>query len=136
MPSFSNASLRRLETCVHPLQLLFSVVVRTMDCTVVDGRRDQITQELYFKNGRSKVHWPNSAHNAEPPALSRAVDVVPYIAKRGAVWTPAQCYYFGGYVMRTAQLLSIPVRWGGDWDSDGDLGDQDFNDLVHFELLK
>ena len=38
--------------------------------------------------------------------------------------------------MRVAQDLDIPIRWGGDWDSDNNLNDQNFMDLVHFELKK
>lgn len=52
----------------------------------------------------------------------------------------AQWYYFGGYVSGTAQQMyrtgeiSHPVRWGGDWNGNGRVDDQHFNDLPHFEL--
>ena len=45
-------------------------------------------------------------------------------------------YFFGGYVVRTAEVLGIKLRWGGDWDSDYDLDDQKFMDLIHFELAE
>ena len=43
-------------------------------------------------------------------------------------------YHFAGWVLATASRLSIPIRWGGDWDGDRDFMDQTFDDLVHFEL--
>lgn len=32
--------------------------------------------------------------------------------------------------------MSHSVRYGGDWDSDKDIDDQNFRDLVHFELIE
>ena len=32
-------------------------------------------------------------------------------------------------------MKGIPLRWGGDWDVDTELKDNDFDDLPHFELL-
>ena len=44
-------------------------------------------------------------------------------------------YDFGGYVVGAAYRLGIPLRWGGDWDRDHDVfDDQRFQDLVHFEI--
>jgi len=44
-------------------------------------------------------------------------------------------YDFGGYVLGSAERLGVPLRWGGDWDRDHDVfDDQTFQDLVHFEL--
>ena len=34
-----------------------------------------------------------------------------------------------------AHSLGIKIRVGADWDSDGKIRDQEFDDLVHFELL-
>jgi peptidoglycan L-alanyl-D-glutamate endopeptidase CwlK len=45
-------------------------------------------------------------------------------------------YYFGGYALSRAKILNIPIRWGGDWDRDHDLDDQQFFDLIHFEIPK
>jgi peptidoglycan L-alanyl-D-glutamate endopeptidase CwlK len=45
-------------------------------------------------------------------------------------------YHFAGFVLGVAKSskIAIPIRWGGDWDSDNDLNDQTFMDLVHWEL--
>jgi hypothetical protein len=48
-------------------------------------------------------------------------------------------YYFGGYVLGTADQMWMRgeidsrLRWGGDWDSDREVKDQVFDDLGHFE---
>jgi len=30
--------------------------------------------------------------------------------------------------------LNVNIRWGGDWDSDGEVADNSFDDLVHVEI--
>ena len=42
--------------------------------------------------------------------------------------------YFAGFVLGTAKQLNLDIRYGGDWDSDNDLKDNNFDDLVHFEI--
>lgn len=130
MPYFSDRSLRQLDTCDQRLQRLFHEVIKTVDCTILEGYRDKEKQERAFLNGKSKVHYPNSRHNQRP---SMAVDVAPYPID----WQDIRrFYYFGGYVVAIANRLQIPIRWGGDWDGDFHVKDQNFNDLPHFELLE
>ena len=135
MAAFSEQSLQRLLTCDTKLQTLFLHVIKTMDCSIICGRRPKELQDAYFADGKSKVEWPNSKHNVlNNWDLSKAVDVAPYIKGKGIVWDKNQCYFFAGYVIHAATILHIPIRWGGDWDGDSDVNDQTFNDLVHFEL--
>lgn len=131
MPRFSRGSMQRLKTCHEDLQLLFLTVVRNYDCTITDGHRDKATQDKYFKQGLSKLKYPESKHNKKP---SMAVDVAPFVSGKLS-FDHKQCYNFAGFVMATALTLGIKVRWGGDWDQDRDVKDQTFNDLVHFELV-
>jgi peptidoglycan L-alanyl-D-glutamate endopeptidase CwlK len=42
--------------------------------------------------------------------------------------------YFAGFVKGVASQMGIPIRWGGDWNSDNNLKDNKFDDLPHFEL--
>jgi hypothetical protein len=42
---------------------------------------------------------------------------------------------FAGFVIGTAALMGISIRWGGDWDRDTYTKDNSFDDLVHFELI-
>lgn len=65
---------------------------------------------------------------------AEAVDVAPWIAGIGIPWkSRSQFYFLAGFVMAKAAQLDIPIRWGGDWDSDFNVLDQSFDDLVHFE---
>jgi len=131
MPKFSKASKSKLKTCHPDIQRLMNEVVKYYDCTIVDGHRDKERQDLYYAQGVSKVKYPNSRHNRYP---SNAVDVAPYIKGKGLSWNTIECYVLSGQIIEIARRLKIDIRWGGDWDSDRDLTDQTFNDLVHFEL--
>lgn len=135
MPKFSQESFSKLSTCHIELQTLFYEVIRHFDCQVLEGYRNEQDQDAAFAAGNTKLRWPNGKHNHQP---SMAVDVAPYPVD----WNNTKRFYwFGGYVMGIAQRLkdegkmTYSVRFGGDWDSDKDITDQTFNDLVHFELV-
>ena len=129
MYTFSHKSLTNLATCHDDLQTLFREIIKHYDCTIIQGWRSNEEQNEYFRAGRSKLRGGQSKHNASP---SLAVDVVPYPID----WNDyKRFYYFGGLVKGIAFKLKIPIRWGGDWDSDNNFKDQTFHDLPHFELL-
>lgn len=135
MPKFSQNSFSKLSTCHIELQTLFYEVIRTFDCQVLEGHRNEEDQNKAFENGKTKLKWPNGKHNSQP---SMAVDVSPYPLN----WNDTKRFYwFAGFVMGIAQRLkdegkmTHAIRWGGDWDGDKELNDQTFNDLVHFELV-
>ena len=129
MPSFSQASLERLNTCHPDLQRLFMEVVKTTDCTVIEGHRDKDAQHEAFVSGHSKLDWPKGNHNKKP---SQAVDVAPYPVDWQ--YLPG-FYYFAGVVIATAAHMGIKIRWGGDWQRTGNLKANRFADLVHFEVI-
>ena len=132
MYKYGKKSKERLATCCPELQAIFNEVIKTTDCSILCGRRDEADQTKAFNEGRSKVKWPDSKHNAIPPALSKAIDVAPYPID----WNDtARFYYFAGRVIGIAQAMGYKVRFGGDWDGDMDLKDQNFNDLPHFEYV-
>lgn len=129
MPSFSEISSNRLATCDERLQKLFNTVIEYFDCTILDGHRTKDKQREAFEKGFSKVDWPNSKHNRFP---SMAVDVAPYPID----WKDRERFiYFAGKVMAVAAILDFKVRWGGDWNRNDKMTDEDFRDLVHFELV-
>ncbi len=128
MPKFGRASKKRLKTCDEDLVFLFEEVVKYFDCTVLEGHRGKKLQNKYFKEGKSKLQYPDGNHNKIP---SFAVDVVPYPID----WEDRErMTYFAGYVKGIAMMLGIPIRWGGDWNGNNDLKDNNFDDLPHFEL--
>jgi len=133
MPKFGSKSMSNLSTCHPDLQRLFNEVIKEYDCTVMCGFRSKEDQDKAVQEGRSKVHWPNGKHNSNP---SLAVDVAPWFSTPPNVrWNDTnKFYHFAGYVQAVADQLGISIRWGGDWDGDGELHDQTFFDLPHFEL--
>jgi len=132
MPSYGNSSKERLATCIPELQEVFNEVIKTTDCSILCGRRSEAEQTKAFTEGRSKVQWPNSKHNAVAPSLSKAVDAAPYPID----WNDtARFYLFAGKVLGIAQAMGYKLRFGGDWDGDMNLKDQNFNDLPHFEYV-
>jgi len=142
MPSFSATSLSRLAEVDLNLQIVFMEVVKTFDCSILCGRREEAEQNAAVQAGKSKLVFPFSKHNLKPGSRPgtrvEAVDVAPYPID----WADAPRFaYFAGYVMATADRLllagriSRAIKWGGDWDKDGRLAEEKFKDLDHFETI-
>jgi hypothetical protein len=111
------------------LQLLFSEVIKEFDCTILEGHRGESRQNEMYRTGRSKAKYGESLHNINP---SSAIDVAPYPID----WNDRERFtYFAGYVKGKAAALGIKIRWGGDWDGDWQVRDNNFDDLPHFELV-
>lgn len=143
MNKYSKTSKRRLSQGHRDLQLIFSTALQGWDHTILTGHRGKDEQNRKYLSGESKVQWPNSKHNSDP---SMAIDAAPWpIPKKwgeGNRNEYEKFRYFAFYVLGIADTLlqageiTHSLRWGGDWDSDNDVTDQDFNDLVHFELVE
>jgi len=130
MPSFSDKSLSKLATCDPRLQRVFHEVVRNFDCSILEGHREKERQNQMVEEGKSRVRWPEGRHNTEP---SMAVDVCPY----PVVWDDRERQtLFAGFVLATAKAVGIDLRWGGDWNRDTEVRDNNFDDLVHFEIVE
>ncbi len=134
MPQFSARSRARLsgdaETPgVHPdLVRVVERAIEIVDFAVVEGHRGRAAQEKAFREGKSRLPYPRSPHNAAP---SRAVDLAPYPID----WQNRErFFYLAGVVVGVGHALGVGVRWGGDWDRDGESADNRFDDLPHFEL--
>jgi peptidoglycan L-alanyl-D-glutamate endopeptidase CwlK len=142
MPSFGTTSTNRLSTCHKDLQTIFNEVIKSYDCIILEGHRSVERQQQLYKEGKSKIDGitKKGNHNYSP---SLAADVAPYFTNDPHVrWNDTTSFYlFAGYVLGVSDILykndviSHTLRWGGDWDSDKDIHDQTFNDLVHFELV-
>ena len=140
MPTFSKRSAANLAECHPDLQVLFAAVVLTHDCAVIEGERDKAGQDLAFAQKKSKLRWPASNHNVDgvKRKTSWAADVVPYPLDWG---NRASFVTFAAHVVATAAAMKADgrmvhaLRWGGDWDGDGDWKDEKFSDMPHFELI-
>ena len=40
----------------------------------------------------------------------------------------------GGMLRGIGHMMGYKLRWGGDWDRDGETKDNNFDDLVHIEI--
>ncbi len=127
---YSSTSAQRLKQCDLRLQDVFNTVLETIDHTIITGGRDGVTQNEMFRTGKSKVQFPNSKHNSAP---SMAVDAAPYPID----WKDRErATLFAGFVMGIAKGKKITLRWGGDWNSDWQVKDNHFDDLLHFEIVE
>jgi len=130
MPSFGCSYRKNLATCDEDLQNLFNEVIKHVDCSVICGHRNKQEQNKAFEEKRTKVKYPNGRHNAKP---SMAVDVVPYPID----WDDRERFHlFAGFVLGIAQSMEINIRWGGDWNKNFEVDDNNFDDFPHFELVK
>lgn len=129
MAKFSDLSTNRLATCDKRLIDVFTEVIKHFDCTIIEGQRGETAQNKAFSEGKSKLKWPNGKHNATP---SKAVDAAPYPID----WKDRErILYFAGHVMGIAAKMGIKLRYGGDWNSDTQVKDNSFDDLVHWEVV-
>ena len=125
----SPNSRRNLQTCHIELCSLFFKVDKYFPILVIEGHRGKARQNRFFREGRSKLRYPDGNHNRQP---SLAVDAAPHPLN----WNDRERFtLFAGYVMGMATARGIKVRWGGDWDQDFEVEDNRFDDLVHFELV-
>ena len=128
MPYFGKSSKKRLSTCDDRLQEIFNEVIKHVDCSVLEGYREKDRQNKLYKEGKTKVKYPDGRHNRQP---SSAVDVTPYPVD----WKDRERQtLFAGFVIGVASQMGINLRWGGDWDQDFQVVDNRFDDFPHFEL--
>lgn len=128
MYKFSEASEKKLQTCHPDLQAVIRKAITQINFTVLEGSRDEAAQNSAFAAGKSKLKYPHGKHNAFP---SKAVDIAPYPVD----WNNRERFAFlAGIMLATAKSMQIRLRWGGDWDRNGEMSDNKFDDLVHFEL--
>ena len=129
MPKYGTRSKANLAECDPRIQKVFNFVIEIIDCTVFTGYRDEDTQNALYHQGKSQLMYPNSKHNQRP---SKAIDAAPYPID----WKDRErATLFAGFVLGVGEAMGIKLRWGGDWDSDWQVNDNNFDDLFHFELI-
>lgn len=133
MASYSAISKGRLATCHPVIQEWCNRLILVFDHTVVCGYRTEEEQEEAFRNGKSKVHYPDSYHNLSP---SHAVDLAPWDPIRKVIdWDhPERFILLAGMGLQLAREMDLPIVWGGDWDSDTFMRDHTFKDFPHFQI--
>ena len=137
MFKFSNRSKQRLMG-VHPN--LVHVVERALelspvDFAVIEGFRTLARQQELYSQGRTMpgkiVTWTMKSKHLD----GSAVDIAPVDTKGKILWEDVHVFEHIATAMFTAaHELSIPVRWGADWDQDGNPRERGESDSPHWEL--
>lgn len=142
---FGKRSQSQLDTCHKDLQLIANEALKVsrVDFSIVEGSRPVELQQKYFKEGKSKIDGIKikGNHNYQP---SRAFDIAVYVSGKPKLTYNANhlCYIAGIIIgvserLYTAGQTNHKIRWGGNWDRDGEiLTDQNFDDMPHFEIKK
>tara|TARA_R100001509_G_C4738285_1_gene172312 strand:- start:43 stop:423 length:381 start_codon:yes stop_codon:yes gene_type:complete len=124
MPKFGKRSKERLRGVDTKLVNVLNELIKIMDVTIIEGLRSEQRQEKLLKEGLTKTKFSKHIEG-------KAVDLAPYPID----WNDRdRFHYMGGMIRGIAKQLNVPVRWGGDWDGDGETKDNQFDDLVHVEI--
>lgn len=130
---YGKTSKERLSTVDPRLQAVFDWALRLglVDISIIEGYRGKERQNSFFPK-KSRVRYPNSKHNSIP---SQAIDAAPFV--NGEIsWKRVHCIYLAGIIVCLGAVMGVRIRWGGNWDMDGEpITDQDFQDLVHYEVI-
>ena len=125
MYKFGKRSRERLKGVDTRLINVLNELIKMMDVTIIEGVRTKERQAKLLKQGATKVKYSKHMEG-------KAVDLAPYPID----WNNRDgFYYMGGMIRGIAKQLGLNIRFGGDWDSDGDTKDNSFDDLVHVEIL-
>ena len=131
MPKLGRRSKSRLKGVDSKLVNVLNEVCKYFDITVIEGLRSQKRQNELVAQGKSKTKFGKHV-------WGKAVDIAPYPIDWDA---RDDFHYLGGFVLATATSMGVKIRWGGDWNASSlfkgqrTTKDNNFDDLVHFELL-
>lgn len=139
MYQFGNRSALNLATCAPQLKdvAMKALSYGVMDFSVIEGHRPVERQQELYAAGKSQIDGVTrkGKHNYAP---SLAMDLLPYPSEINgvSVWNDKQRFcVLAGLIFAAASELGVEIRWGGDWDGDGNNADSGFTDYPHFELI-
>lgn len=129
---FGDKSRRVFATLDPRLQRVCYELLNYVDVSLIFGTRTKEEQDALYAEGKSKLRWPQSKHNRSP---SLAVDLQPYPYPDNENDLRAALGYIAGLAMRIADEHEVKLRWGGDWNMNGSVVDNGFDDLFHLEIV-
>jgi len=124
---------------VHPdLVKVIELAIKktTQDFSVGEGVRTPARQKELYAQGRTRpgpiVTWTlNSNHFAHKDGYGHAVDLITYPVDYSNTRGFLAIY---NAMMEAAKELRVGIRYGGDWDMDGNLMEKGETDIGHYEL--
>tara|TARA_R100000030_G_scaffold91467_1_gene76578 strand:+ start:1464 stop:1844 length:381 start_codon:yes stop_codon:yes gene_type:complete len=124
MFKFGKRSKERLKGVNPKLVNVLNELIKIMDVTIIEGLRTEARQNELLAQGKSKTKYSKHLEG-------KAVDLAPYPID----WEDRERFhYMGGMIRGIGKQQGVDIRWGGDWDSDGEIKDNSFDDLVHVEI--
>ena len=124
MYKFGKRSKSRLKGVDSRLVNVLNELIKIMDVTIIEGLRSKERQQELLAQVKTKVKYSKHMEG-------KAVDLAPYPID----WNDREMFhYMGGMLRGLGKAMGVNIRWGGDWDSDGDINDNKFDDLVHVEI--
>lgn len=133
MYKWGHRSLSIHRTLDPRLQDVLDMLLKYVDISLTSGHRNAEEQNALFEVGATKARWPDSKHNKLP---SLAVDVSPYPYPMKEVELWAALGYIAGLAIGIADSQGVVLRWGGDWNQNGSVVDNNFDDLFHLEIVE
>lgn len=128
-----KTSLARLkgvdETLVNVVKR--AIEISEVDFTVLEGVRTLERQRELYAQGRTApgkiVTWTMKSRHIE----GKAVDLVPYPLD----WNDLDKFNkIKDAMFQAAKELDVNLRWGADWDGDGNYREKGEYDSPHFEI--
>ena len=159
MLTLSANSRAKYETLCEDLRIIIDEALRysTIDFGISEGHRSVATQQEYYKKGRSEINgeWVitdkskvvtyvdgivnKSKHNYSP---SMAFDFYVYIPGKNMTYDPTHLTALGymfvvlGNKLYEEGKITHKIRWGGNFDQDGEILEPGtFRDSPHIELI-
>ena len=142
MYSFGNNSQENLDTCDYRIRKVLkrALAYGIMDFSVIEGHRSIERQQELYNQDPPVTHidgiTQKGKHNYSP---SMAVDLMPWprFINSVNVWDDARRFsVLAGVILAAAKEEGVKLRWGGDWDGDGNNEDSTLDDLPHFEIVE
>lgn len=131
--NLGKTSLARLqgvdETLVNVVKR--AIEISEVDFTVLEGVRTLERQRELYAQGRTApgkiVTWTMKSRHIE----GKAVDLVPYPLD----WNDLEKFNkIKDAMFQAAKELDVNLRWGADWDGDGNYREKGEYDSPHFEI--
>ncbi|RYD56160.1 MAG: M15 family peptidase, partial [Verrucomicrobiaceae bacterium] len=108
-----------------------AIELTTIDFKVGEGVRTPARQKKLVAEGKSKTL--NSRHLVGKDGFGKAVDL--WTMPKGTItWEQKDYNRLSKFMFRAAEELDVDIRWGGDFNGNGDINDG-WYDGPHYELV-
>lgn len=136
--SLSRSSIGKLQTCHKEIQdVVLELEIRRAkrgltSIQVIEGSRTLERQRQLIKEGKSSLKKAENGKHVKTP--SDAVDIAPLTSDGKIEWNNTKAFVeMADEFLEIAKEKNYKIRWGGDWNRNGDWKDEHFPDMVHFE---